>query len=124
MSRITAFAVVFGVLAQSLTTSHLANEASVSEIALPQTFVSHDVAGNVTLRAHIVVEGLDVDGQLDEPIYQDIEPVANFIQQEPNEGAAATERTEAWVLYDVENLYVSVRLWDSAPEQMVATQAR
>ena len=62
MSRITAFAVVFGVLAQSLTASHLANEVSVSETALPQTFVSHDVAGNVTLRAHIVVEGLDVDG--------------------------------------------------------------
>ena len=124
MSRITAFAAAFGVLAQSLTASHLANEASVSETVLPQTFVSHDVTGNVTLRAHIVVEGLDVDGQLDEPIYRDIEPVAGFIQQEPNEGAEATERTEAWILYDAENLYVSARLWDSAPEQMVANELR
>ena len=37
MSRITAFAAAFGVLAQSLTASHLANEASVSETVLPQT---------------------------------------------------------------------------------------
>ncbi|HJO17359.1 MAG: hypothetical protein QF507_02460 [Vicinamibacterales bacterium] len=38
MSRIAAFAVVFGVLAQSLTASHLANEASVNETVQPQTF--------------------------------------------------------------------------------------
>ena len=124
MSRIAALTAAFGVLAQSVTASYIANKASVSETALPQTVVSHDVAGNVTLRAHIVVDGIDVDGQLDEPIYRDIEPAADFIQQEPNEGVEATERTEAWILYDAENLYVSARLWDSAPEQMVANELR
>ena len=28
----------------------------------------------------------------------------------------ATERTEAWVFYDAQGVYVSARLWDSAPE--------
>jgi len=38
MSRIVAFAVVFGVLAQALPASHLANEVSASEAMQPQAF--------------------------------------------------------------------------------------
>ena len=33
----------------------------------------------------------------------------------PDEGAAASERTEAWIAFDDANLYVGARLWDSAP---------
>ena len=32
------------------------------------------------------------------------------------EGAAPSERTEAWVAFDGSNVYVSARVWDSAPE--------
>ena len=35
---------------------------------------------------------------------------------EPRAGAPATERTEAWVLFDDTNLYVVARAWDAAPE--------
>ena len=42
--------------------------------------------------------------------------MSGFIQVEPDEGALATENTEAWVLFDNDTLYISARCWDSAPE--------
>lgn len=51
--------------------------------------------------------------------------IDGFIQTVPREGADATERTEAWLLYDDENIYVSCRCWDSAPpERWVANEMR
>ena len=78
--------------------------------------VARDAAGRVTMRATRLTEPLRLDGRLDEGPYEVVPPVEGFLQQLPIEGAPATERTEAWVFYDAENLYVSGRLWDSAPE--------
>ena len=62
---------------------------------------------------------------LDERVYQDVAPASGFIQVEPLEGAPATEETEVWVLFDRDNLYVSGRCWDSAPEsEWVANEMR
>ena len=50
--------------------------------------------------------------------------MSDFIQAEPQEGAPATERTEAWVTFDHEYVYVSFRCWESQPERMVANEMR
>ena len=43
----------------------------------------------------------------------------------PVEGAPATEKTEAWIMFDDTNVYVSGRIWDSAPEsEWVANEMR
>ena len=43
----------------------------------------------------------------------------------PDEGAAATERTEAWIMFDRANIYVSGRVWDTAPpNERVASEMR
>ena len=75
--------------------------------------VARDQSGRVTMRAIRLDEPLRLDGQLDEPVYETIAAVTDFIQQEPNEGAPATEQTEVWVLFDRETVYVSARCWDS-----------
>lgn len=75
-----------------------------------------DAGGRATVRAVRLDDPLDVDGTLDESIYDTVPSLGGFVQQSPNEGAPATERTEAWVFYDDGNVYVSGRLWDSAPE--------
>jgi hypothetical protein len=62
------------------------------------------------------VPELRVDGVLDEDFYQNTESIPDFIQSVPDVGAAPTERTEAWVAFDDSNVYISARLWDSAPE--------
>ena len=72
--------------------------------------------GRATVRAIRLTTGLRVDGRLDEPVYREVAPVSDFIQQLPDEGAPATERTDAWVMFDDENFYVSGRCWDSAPQ--------
>ncbi len=86
--------------------------------------IARDELGRVTMRAIRLDEPLRLDGQLDEPVYEAIEAVTNFIQQEPSEGAPATERTEVWVLFDSEAVYISVRCWDSEPDRTVANEMR
>ena len=78
--------------------------------------VTRDVAGRVTMRATRLPQPLRLDGVLDEGFYEIVPPVDGFLQQMPIEGAPATERTEAWVFFDDESLYVAARLWDSSPE--------
>ena len=78
--------------------------------------ISRDAAGRATVRAVRLAQPLRVDGVLDEGVYEIVEPVSGFLQQVPIEGAPATERTEAWIFFDAENVYVSARLWDSSPE--------
>ena len=81
--------------------------------------------GQATMRAVRLLAGIDVDGRLDEPVYDLVAPVSDFIQQLPDEGALATERTDAWVMFDDENFYVAGRCWDSAPPgEWVATEMR
>ena len=81
---------------------------------IPPAVVTRD-GGRATVRAIRLTTGLRVDGRLDEPVYREVAPVSDFIQQLPDEGAPATERTDAWVMFDEENLYISGRCWDSAP---------
>ncbi len=86
--------------------------------------VSRDDRGRVTLRATRIAEPIVLDGKLDEPVYSQVLPVSDFIQQEPREGEPATEKTEAWVFFDDESIYVSARCWDSHPERMIINEMR
>jgi len=89
-----------------------------------RSIVNRLAADNVTVRAFRVTEPLRIDGRLDEEAYRTIEPISNFIQQEPDEGQPATEKTEAWILFDDVNIYVCARNWDSHPEREVANELR
>ncbi|MGE4056260.1 MAG: DUF5916 domain-containing protein, partial [Vicinamibacterales bacterium] len=80
--------------------------------------------GGTVVRAIRLQEPLRVDGTLDEAIYEEIPPISDFIQQEPQEGQPATERTEAWIFFDAENVYISARCWDSHPERAIANEMR
>ena len=87
--------------------------------------MSRDEAGRTTVRAIRLAEGIRLDGQLDEAVYHTVPAITDFIQQVPDIGAPATEKTEAWVMFDETNVYVSARVWDSAPEsQWVANEMR
>jgi len=90
----------------------------------PPAVVTRDPEGRATLRSTYLVEPIVVDGELAEPVYQEIPSITGFIQQEPNEGEPATEQTEVWVFHDDANIYVAARCWDSHPERMVANEVR
>ena len=87
--------------------------------------MNRDEAGRATVRAIRLDGGLRLDGVLDEAVYETVPPITGFIQQLPDPGAPATERTEAWITFDDTNVYVSARVWDSAPEsRWVANEMR
>ena len=65
-----------------------------------------------------------IDGRVDEAVWQGVEPFAAFIQQEPDEGRPASERTEIRFLLDRQNLYVAVICFDSEPDNLVVTESR
>src|SRR5436309_15928575 len=54
-----------------------------------------------------------VDGKLDEAAWARATPITDFRQQQPHEGAAASQRTEVRVLYDERALYIGARMFDS-----------
>ena len=92
---------------------------------VPPAVMTRNEQGQATVRAVRLDESIDFDGVLDEAIYGTVPAISGFIQLTPDVGAAATERTEAWILFDETNVYVSARLWDSAPEsQWVANEMR
>jgi hypothetical protein len=77
-----------------------------------------------TVRAVRVASPLRIDGQLDEGLYREVEPLSDFVQIEPTAGAPAAERTEVWVGFDEDHVYVAFRVWDSRMDRLVATEMR
>ncbi|MEQ1910423.1 MAG: DUF5916 domain-containing protein [Vicinamibacterales bacterium] len=67
---------------------------------------------------------LNIDGVLDESVWQQATPMNDFIQSEPSEGQAATERTEVRILFDDKAIYVGVTCYDSDPEHLVTLDSR
>ena len=101
----------------------LAGPAAAQPVFAPSApdVVSRDSDGRATVRATRITEPL----QLDEPFYDAVRFVSNFVQQLSDEGDAGSERTEAWVLFDDDNIYISARNYDRAPtSQWVVNEMR
>ena len=87
--------------------------------------ITRDDRGNATVRAIRLTAPIQLDGVLSEPIYREVQSISDFVQVLPDEGDLATEKTEAWILFDGDNVYVAARVWDSAPEsEWVANELR
>ncbi len=85
--------------------------------------IARDANGGATVRAVRLEGPWQLDGILDEAFYAEVEPIGDFIQQAPDEGAPASEPTEAWIFYDDRSIYVAARLWESVPEsQWIANE--
>ena len=65
-----------------------------------------------------------IDGVVDDEVWSRVAPFSAFIQQEPNEGDPATERTEIRFLLDRQNLYVAMICFDSDPQNILVSQSR
>ena len=66
------------------------------------------IAGRPTLTAVRAAQAPALDGRLDDAIWRTAALIDTFVQEEPVEGAPATERTEVRIAYDSERLYVGV----------------
>ena len=76
--------------------------------------------------AAVRLEGVrpQIDGVLDDPVWQQAPAFTGFVQREPEEGQPASEQTTVQVAYDDEMLYVGVMAYDSDPEGIVSRLVR
>ena len=56
-----------------------------------------------------------VDGRLDDAVWQEATRITEFVQQQPLDGAPATEKTEVFVANDANNLYFGIYAHYSDP---------
>jgi len=66
---------------------------------------------------------INVDGVLEEKVWK-TKGYSDFVQSDPIDGADPTEKTEVWVAYDKDAIYVAARLYDSNPESITSRLGR
>jgi hypothetical protein len=75
-----------------------------------------------TITAGLAERAPAIDGRVEEAAWQAAPVFREFVQSFPRPGEAPSERTEARVLYDADNLYVSIICYQ-APGEVIATLA-
>ena len=68
----------------------------------------------------LVTERPELDGSLDDPVWQQAQVVSNFTQVVPVEGGAPSFRTEVRFITDRDSLFISFRAFDPDPSEIVA----
>jgi hypothetical protein len=76
------------------------------------------------LRAERVEQPPVIDGRLDEAAWSRSQAATGFTQLRPDPGQPASQRTEVRILYDDGALYVAARMYDTAPDSVVAQLGR
>ena len=65
-----------------------------------------------------------IDGRLDDKVWKRATPIDAFMQVDPVEGAAPTQRTVVRILFDADTIYVGVRCFDKRPDLIVGKELR
>jgi len=78
-----------------------------------------------TIRAIKLRAPLKFDGRLDDEVYTQYPGFGGMLQVSPRYNQPSTEKTEIWVMFDGENIYIAARCWDEAPpEKWIANELR
>ncbi|MEZ5291801.1 MAG: DUF5916 domain-containing protein [Vicinamibacterales bacterium] len=74
----------------------------------------------------IADDRIAVDGRLDEPEWRSAPPAADFVQQQPREGAPVTpeHRSEVRFLYDEDFLYIGATFHEDETDRLVVNELR
>jgi len=64
----------------------------------------------------------NIDGTLDDVVWDSAVHLTEFVQQQPLEGAPATEATDIYIAYDSDNIYLAVHAHYSDPNLMRANR--
>jgi hypothetical protein len=69
-------------------------------------------------------DAVRLDGDLTDGVWIKAAPVTEFLQRDPNEGAAPTHPTDVRVAYDATSVYVAIRAMEPDPERLVGMLTR
>jgi len=67
---------------------------------------------------------LRINGELNDDIWQQANPIDAFVQRDPQEGGKPSQRTEFRVAYDASTLFVKVHAFDTEPQRIVGYLTR
>jgi len=82
------------------------------------------IGGSEAAWAQSTAFAVRIEGERTESSWSRAQPIIEFVQREPAEGAPPSQRTEARVAYDDEAIYVAVRAFDSDPTAIKAFLTR
>jgi hypothetical protein len=104
--------ILTAIAALSLATTALAQDAD-----RPQSAPSHSATKLTTAPA--------IDGNIvDDPAWAGAVPTTGFWQVQPNDGQPATQRTEVYVGFTNDALYIGVMAFDDEPAGIIVTDSR
>ena len=90
-----------------------------SSIGMPSYPIDPLTAPRPSMKAVRTTSPIVIDGHLDEPSWSLAEVATDFIQNQPQTGHLATERTEVRILYDSEKLYISAICYESEMDKVL-----
>ena len=85
---------------------------------------AHASAPRLAAPERLQGEAPRIDGLVDDAVWQTAKVYDSFVQQEPNQGEPATERTEVRLLLSQDAVYIGIVCFDSEPQGVVATAMR
>ena len=96
----------------------------VSMLSIPIRVDAQTERALPRMSAHRTSEEIKVDGVLDEPAWQNVEPIRQLYQIQPDEGEPVTEKSEIRIMYDDKRLYFGFIFYDSEMDKIVANDMR
>jgi hypothetical protein len=96
--------------------SCLATSIALSQPALGQDDLVIDDGTGKGVRIQRTNEAPVIDGRLDDEVWLRAPIIDNFHQVNPVEFAEPSERTQVYLLYDRDTLYIGARMFDAQPE--------
>ena len=88
------------------------------------TLTTHAAAAAPPVHAVRADRPILVDGLLDEEVWKAAPVIDGLGQKEPDQGSPARQRSEVRLAFDDDALYVGARLYDSAPDSIIARLTR
>lgn len=81
--------------------------------------------GDHTVVAREIATAPLIDGALDEAVWTSVPPsLGELVQQRPDEGQPASQKTEVWIAYDATALYFAFMCYDAQPDAVISNEMR
>ena len=87
-------------------------------------FAQNPVTRKTYTTKHMTQNAPEIDGVLDDKVWNEVEWSGDFVEFEPNENTAPEYQSQFKIIYDDKFLYVAFRAFDSEPEKIVQRLSR
>lgn len=91
------------------------SEVAAEEVVIKKSYTTRGIAP---------ATAPEIDGALNEAIWEQVAWGGDFIELRPDENTPPAQQTQFKILYDAKNLYVGIRAFDTEPEKIVKRLSR